>query len=129
MATKYQYLNRVVSSRYVKEEDFLSFTKTLSQLQTLGITIKPVIRFMKSNSLVKKTIDIVFDTGVQPSILKTTYQGPDIFHYSLYSKYYQEYKQMKLPISLTKDKVGDLYKQFKSIVLEDVGPEVETRCL
>lgn len=135
MATTSYHLNRIVSSRYIKETDVELFLKTIRTLQSLHIKVNPSIKVYRTTSPTKRSLDILFDTGVRAKDINGKICGNSIFLQSIFSNSYYHDIILKMPLpdfqSYTKetDYARSVFNDIAECIISNVDASVELRSI
>lgn len=135
MATSSYYLNRIVSSRYIKENDVDLFLKAIRTLQSMQIKVNPVIKVFRSSSPAKRSLDILFDTGVRAKDIDGKNFGSSIFLQSVYciSYYHDIILTMQLhdfkSSKMNADYARSIFNDIADCIISNVDDSVELRCI
>lgn len=126
------YLSRIISSRYFKADNISHFFNSIAELKRLGISCHPRIAVFKSASKVKRSLDILLDTGVSIEHISKELNTPTIFLQSFFSEvFYQKIKEIKASDILAKmNKKGFdtvVFDRVKDFLIYIVDSDVEMR--
>lgn len=132
MAKVLHYLNRVVSSRYLSDKDVSKFIDTISLLSKSGLICQPQVLVLRSSSSLKKSFDILLDTGITPKQLAPYLEDYTLYYYTLYSK---EYYKVVATIDTSdfprrREAFGYasiLFERIAKYIVDNISGEVELR--
>ena len=132
MAKVFHHLNRIVSSRYLSEKDIVLYLDTLSHLSKLGFKCKPEILVFRSASSVKRSFDVLLDTGINPDKLSPALEDYTLYYYTLYSKkYYHSISAIDSSDLFqnidSSDYAETLFKRIADFIIENIDKSVELR--
>lgn len=98
----------------------------------MGFKCKPEILVFRSASSVKKSFDVLLDTGVNPDKLSSSIEDYTLFYYTLYSKkYYHTISAIDSSDLLqnigSSDFAETLFKRIADFIIENIDKSVELR--